>query len=450
MKLRFIGHASFCIDSDNTRVLCDPWLFGRAFNRGWALLSPSAPVDWSQIDYVWISHQHPDHLHFPTLKSVDPAERSRLTMLYQKHTSLRIPRVLKGLGYGQVFRLPLHRWLPLKSGIEVMCGSAGSMDSWIAIRADGVTVLNLNDCMIETRHLQYIARLVGRVNVLLTQFSFANWIGDHADELGEVESKLREFEERVLLFAPDVTIPFASFIYFCNEENRWMNDYVVTPRRVMDLGLPNVSFMYPGDEWDLKAPIPQSTDAVERYMGDLSRPKPIDPTPESVPAPVLKRAVDRILRQVRSRFGSILISRIAPFTIYLSDGNRLLTVDPAAECSIDEATEEARRSARYVMCSQVAWYAFAYTWGWGAMEVSGMYTDRKWREPNRLVFFLNILSTEFLDFGGIPGSARTMQFLYAKRQELWSRAVSKIVKHRGSSSPGHRHPSRETTSSPAI
>jgi UDP-MurNAc hydroxylase len=103
MKIRFVSHASFSVDSNGTTLLCDPWLFGKAFNQGWALLSPAATVPWEKIDYVWISHQHPDHLHFPTLKSLDTQQREHLTMLYQKHASQRIPRVLQGLG---VFQRP--------------------------------------------------------------------------------------------------------------------------------------------------------------------------------------------------------------------------------------------------------------------------------------------------------------------------------------------------------
>src|ERR1700712_3684431 len=85
MKLRFVSHASFSVESGGVKILCDPWLFGKAFNQGWALVSPAAAVPWKEIDYIWISHQHPDHLHFPTLRSIPPPERNRITMLYQKH-----------------------------------------------------------------------------------------------------------------------------------------------------------------------------------------------------------------------------------------------------------------------------------------------------------------------------------------------------------------------------
>lgn len=429
MKIRFVSHASFSVESNGTTLLCDPWLFGKAFNQGWALLSPTPTVPWEKIDYVWISHQHPDHLHFPTLKSLAPLQRERLTMLYQKHASDRIPRVLRGLGYPNVTELKLNKWISLRGGVEVMCGSAGSMDSWIAIRTEGVNLLNLNDCMVEPGHLAYIAKLVGKVTVLLTQFSFANWIGNHADELGEAERKLRELRFRVDYLKPDVTVPFASFIYFCNQENSWMNEFAVTPRRVADLGLPGVNFMYPGDEWDSDVRTFRSTEAVEKYMNDMARPKVIEPTPSAISIDIVQLAADRALRAVRARFGKFTIGRIKPFSIYLHDLDKVVEVHPADTCKVQDATEDTRNVARYVMCSQVAWYAFAYSWGWGAMEVSGMYFDRDFKEANPLAFYLNILSTEFLNFASVRQAERTVEFLWAKRRELRYRLWGRIIRH---------------------
>jgi len=418
MKIRFVSHASFSVESGGVTLLCDPWLFGKAFNQGWALLSPAATVPWEEIDYVWISHQHPDHLNFPTLKSLPHQERNKLTMLYQKHASQRIPRVLRGLGYSNVQELTLNKWTQLRGGIEVLCGSVGSMDSWIAIRAERMNILNLNDCVIEPGHLKHISKLVGQVTVLLTQFSFANWIGNHADELREVEAKLQELRFRVTSLNPDITIPFASFIYFCSQENSWMNEFAITPRRVAGQNLPGVNFMYPGDEWDSNVQRFRSPEAIDKYMNDVAAPKVIDRTPEAISIHVVQQAVNRTLRAVRFRFGRFLIGRIKPFSIYLHDLDKALLVNPAGTCEVQDATPDTRESARYVMCSQVAWYAFAFSWGWAAMDVSGMYFDRRFKEPNPLAFYLNLLATECLCFGSVGQTKRTLEFLWAKRCEL--------------------------------
>jgi len=428
MKIRFVSHASFSVESNGTTLLCDPWLFGKAFNKGWALLSPAAAVPWEGIDYVWISHQHPDHLHFPTLRSLTPQQRKRLIMLYQKHASQRIPIVMRGLGFSNVQELKLNRWTLLRGEVEVMCGSVGSMDSWIAIRTEGITLLNLNDCLVDPSHLAHISTLIGRVTVLLTQFSFANWIGNHADELGEVESKLHDLRFRVNVLKPEVTIPFASFIYFCNQENCWMNNFAITPQRVADLRLPGLSFMYPGDEWDSNVRLLHSAEAIEKYMNDIHRPKPIDPTPPAVPIEGLQQVVDRSLRTLRARFGNFLIGRIKPFSIYLHDVEKVLMIYPSGKCEAQNATEETRDAARFVMCSQMAWYAFAYSWGWGAMEVSGMFCDRRFKEPNPLMFYFNILSTDWLSLDAMRHAVRTAEFLWAKRHELGYRIRDRLMR----------------------
>lgn len=153
-------------------------------------------------------------------------------------------------------------------------------------------------------------------------------------------------------------------------------------------------------------------------MIDVAMPKAIDPTPPAVPVHLIQRTIDRTLRTVRARFGQFLISKLPPFSIYLHDCNQVLVIDPASVCRVLAGTEQEIATARYVMCSQVAWYAFAYTWGWGALEVSGMYLDRDYKVSNRLAFYLNLLATECARFDSPHQAVRTLEFLWAKREEL--------------------------------
>lgn len=210
-----------------------------------------------------------------------------------------------------------------------------------------------------------------------------------------------------------------------------MNEFSVTPRRVADLGLPGVNFMYPGDECDSDGRMFRSAEAIEKYMSDMARQKIIDPSPPGASIGTVQQTVNRTLRTVRSRFGKFLVSRIRPFAIYLHDLDKVLLVCPAAgTCEVQRATKDARDTARYVMCSQVAWHAFAYSWGWGAMEVSGMYFDRHFKEPNRLAFYLNILSTDCVNFNSVSQARRTVEFLWVKRHELGYRLGTRIMRRK--------------------
>ena len=70
VSIRWINHATVIIECNGVKLMTDPWLFGPAFLTGWWLATTS-PVDsinlLKEVDYVYISHNHPDHLHAETL-----------------------------------------------------------------------------------------------------------------------------------------------------------------------------------------------------------------------------------------------------------------------------------------------------------------------------------------------------------------------------------------------
>ena len=81
MKVRFVGHAGISVECQNQTILCDPWLVGKVFNNSWALLSPTSPPPFATVDYIWISHEHPDHFSFPSLKSIPDTDKARIKVL---------------------------------------------------------------------------------------------------------------------------------------------------------------------------------------------------------------------------------------------------------------------------------------------------------------------------------------------------------------------------------
>ena len=72
-KIKFINHASFSIEWDNDLLLMDPWYSGRIFNNSWSLLRDTKISEIKGIEKlskIVISHEHPDHLHWGTLKQI--------------------------------------------------------------------------------------------------------------------------------------------------------------------------------------------------------------------------------------------------------------------------------------------------------------------------------------------------------------------------------------------
>ena len=72
LTIRFINHACIHFQIDNEfSFATDPWIIGSAFCHGWWLAKDS-PFDAFEVlnscDFIYISHNHPDHLHPKSLK----------------------------------------------------------------------------------------------------------------------------------------------------------------------------------------------------------------------------------------------------------------------------------------------------------------------------------------------------------------------------------------------
>jgi UDP-MurNAc hydroxylase len=428
MKIRFVGHASIAVTSHNQTILCDPWLVGKVFNNSWALVTHPSPPPWTDVNYIWISHEHPDHFNFPSLKSIPVADKARIKVLYQRHASPRIVDALVKMGFPHVIELPLYKWFRLSYDLEVFCGSVGSMDSFIALREGKECILNLNDCVLNVDQLRYVERHVGKVSVLFAQFSFANWVGNDHDEAHEGERMIRQLTEEIEVFNPEFTVPTASFVYFCNKENYRMNAWMNTPDSIARLSLKGVNFMYPGDEWDSDCRTFDSENALEKYRADYANVK-IDGTPDAVDISQISQAVEKRLQETKSKLPKPLLKKVEPFIIYVHDLDKIVEVDPARGVHrIFEVDERLIQTARFVMCSQVTWFLFAFPWGADTTHISGMYLDRQFAKRGWHPFFRlqRMLSTEVFRFVDPKASFRTIKFWWGKKGEMLFRFTGKF------------------------
>lgn len=103
-KVRFFNHAFLKIYGENFSFVTDPWAFGPAFNTGW-WLQKKTKEDWLQevndSDFLYISHNHPDHLHPLTLNKIN----KNMPIVVGKFTSDSAGKYMESLGFKKVFRL---------------------------------------------------------------------------------------------------------------------------------------------------------------------------------------------------------------------------------------------------------------------------------------------------------------------------------------------------------
>lgn len=240
--IEFINHSAVIISSADVRILCDPWFEGDAFHKGWNLIYENDDESIEQIlerlTHIWISHEHPDHFSVRFfIKYKQILKRKKVTILFQSTRDRRVYSFLQAQGMvvqeledGKKTNIGI-------SGVKVTCYRDGFYDSALLFEYEGEKILNLNDCEVSTYDkAASMAKTVGEVDILLTQFSYAAWKGGVNNLQWRREAaaaKLETIKIQMNAFKPKFVIPFASYIFFSNQLNKYLNDSINTPEKVL-------------------------------------------------------------------------------------------------------------------------------------------------------------------------------------------------------------------------
>src|SRR5690554_5143569 len=104
MRVQYIKSGCVLIEHAGKRVLCDPWLSDGAYYGSWYHYPPVdyRAHDFIDVDYIFISHIHPDHLDVKTLLEF-PREIFIIILEYQEKPLLNI---LKKIKFTNVIEVP--------------------------------------------------------------------------------------------------------------------------------------------------------------------------------------------------------------------------------------------------------------------------------------------------------------------------------------------------------
>jgi L-ascorbate metabolism protein UlaG (beta-lactamase superfamily) len=416
MEIEFVCHASVVLRRDPVHMICDPWLTGNAFDDGWALLSEPVfkPEDFASITHLWFSHEHPDHFSPRSLAMIPEELRARITVLFHASLDRKVANHCEKLGFARVIELTPGEWRTLAPDFDVLCDTwEDSDDSWMLVRTPEGSILNVNDCQANTQaQVDALHASTGDVDVLLTQYSISAWDGNPEDvarrQAGAQAMLDRAVRQARTLKAKHV-IPFASFIWFCHEENDYMNSGI---RPVSDVAQileeqtdAQPVVLYPGDRWTVGTRIDNSS-AIAHYAADLAtlpqRPRVAGKT---IDLDELQRAAARFSERVkdgrspmrlrlsavklnathqrRLRPGSpfmarlaavreILLLRIRPARIWLTDS------ETCVEYCLLRGLERSgmnRDDCDIELSSGALLYAFKFLWGGETLQINGRFRE---------------------------------------------------------------------------
>ena len=241
MKLTYLSSASVIINHEKTNILCDPWLVDGEFYGSW-FHYPSLnfkPEDFNFVDYIYISHIHPDHLSIKTLSRID----KKIPVIILNYVDKFLKRNIERLGFN-VIELEHNKRTHLKDNLHInilaahycnpeLCSKlmgcsnvekifgATSLDSMSVIDNGKEVVVNTNDCPFEIAKFSAdaIKEYYKNIDFLLVGYTGAGPYPQCFDMLTDQEKndaaikKKKQFfnqaESYVNLFQPKFFMPFA-------------------------------------------------------------------------------------------------------------------------------------------------------------------------------------------------------------------------------------------------
>ena len=157
------------VESNGIKVLCDPWLFDGEYYGSWYHYPPLEVRDdvFKNIDYIYLSHIHPDHFSRKTFNYLD----KNIPIIIHRYEANFLRRNLEILGFEVIELVNAAKFsFTKKFSVQVfaadncnpeLCGKffgcgildskfgSTQIDSLAVFSDDCFTLLNVNDCPYE-------------------------------------------------------------------------------------------------------------------------------------------------------------------------------------------------------------------------------------------------------------------------------------------------------------
>lgn len=244
MKIHYLQSASVIIEANSVKVLCDPWLVDGEYYGSWNHYPPYNfdSQKFDDIDFIYISHIHPDHFSFLTLEKLN---KNIPILIHEFQTPFLKNNILR-LGF-EVLELPHNTRTHLKRGVYINilaaddcnpeicnkffgCGifkhdenTTGSVqiDSISVIDDGSFTVVNVNDSPIALTKMvvEKLKQNYAKIDFLLVGYAgagpFPQCFPDfsNAKKLKMAEKKKKQFLNQGIAYVktlkPKFYMPFA-------------------------------------------------------------------------------------------------------------------------------------------------------------------------------------------------------------------------------------------------
>lgn len=286
-QVRFLAHACIEIRAGGVSIVTDPWLVGPCFATGWWHLVPP-PADAMEVvaraDAIYLSHNHPDHMHVETLQQID---RNK-PLLIPDFESRSVEKIARAMGFQNINVLKFNHLYELKgSGVHIAILPAGDFrdDSGLYFADRDFSFLATVDA---NRLNQYI--LPQDLSLLLTSFAggasgFPLCFQNYTEQEKRVmltrtrNGMLSGIEKYVGATRPRAYMPYAGYFTEAAARDSYIrqNNKKNSPadiRTYLAHKFPDIAYFDPTQtntlRWDNGTPTPTNTDRAPLFTVDAA------------------------------------------------------------------------------------------------------------------------------------------------------------------------------------
>ena len=276
MKVTKIGSATVIIETHNKKILCDPWLTDGVYYGSWCNYPPIDlnKIEFNDIDYIYISHVHPDHFDPNTMKFL----KNSIPVFIHKYNTKFLKNNIEKIGFN-VIELENGAPYSISDDLKItifaadncdpkICGHMfgcvtydikGSMqlDSLCVVEDGQFVLVNTNDCPFEIAEqaLVEVKKTYKNIDIALIGYTsaslFPHCMIDYTEaemEIGKQHAKNRGLQtalKTLSLLQPKYYMPFAG-TYILGGKNFFKNFNLPIPEiqdavYFLDLNLQNIN-----------------------------------------------------------------------------------------------------------------------------------------------------------------------------------------------------------------
>lgn len=263
MKLTFLKSATVCIENKKKNILIDPWLADGEYYGSWYHYPKFNLKKFlnNKIDFIYISHIHPDHMSRKTLEKINKSTKIIIHKYAFPFFRINLEKIgfknIIELGHGERFYFEKNFFIEIFGADDCnpkLCGKffkchfladkigSQQIDSIAVISNNNSSILNVNDCPYELSKslIKKILKKFKKIDLLLTGYSgagpFPQCFKDYSNKKKNIlaNKKKKQFLNQAVRYIkdlnPNYVMPFAG-TYFLGSKLHKLNDKRGVPTR---------------------------------------------------------------------------------------------------------------------------------------------------------------------------------------------------------------------------